>query len=155
VAALKKCIRSRQTWGEVIKVAAHGKVYDANYSHDGTYWVVQFDDPDISTFATTLAKAMANAREALAVTLDYDSVEKLEANEVLRDTITFVKSTDADRIAKVRAARKSVETQTRELQRNTEALARDLVHEGMSLRDAATAVGLSHQRVAQLVGSRA
>jgi predicted RNase H-like HicB family nuclease len=136
-------------------MGAHGKVHVATYSYDGTYWVVQFDDPDVSTFAVSLSKAMANAREALAVTLDFDSVEVLEATLTIADVIGTA-HVPAEKITALRANRYQAEQLSRQVQEHTEELARSLVEDdGLSLRDAATAVGVSHQRVAQLVGQRA
>jgi hypothetical protein len=38
----------------------------ARYTYDGQNWIVQFDDPDISTYARTLDKAMHAALTSLA-----------------------------------------------------------------------------------------
>lgn len=128
-------------------------VYVARYVYDGQNWIVQFDDPDISTYARTLDKAMNAAREALAVTLDYEGVEDLVHAVDIEDRI-HADSVDEDELVELRRIREQIERQLDVVTLKTSQIAEQLVKSGWSYRDTATAVGLSHQRVAQLVKER-
>ncbi len=63
------------------------ETYRALDRHDGRAWVVEFDRLELSTWARSLTKAQQYAREALAVTLDYDSVEELEKAVTIEDHV--------------------------------------------------------------------
>jgi predicted RNase H-like HicB family nuclease len=128
------------------------KDYRAVYTYDRNYWVVQFDDPDVSTFASTLSKAIGNAREALAATLDYDSVEAMEDAGVVIQDLVSTANVSTDDIDVLRRHRSDIDAVSKEIQEYTERVARVLAQkDGLSLRDVATAVGVSHQRVAQIL----
>jgi len=122
----------------------------ARYRWDGSNWIVEYDEPDISTYGRTLAKAMTAAREALAVTLDYRSVRDLLASVDLEDHIE-TDAIDSAELASLRRDRQALDRQLDEVAVRTAELAGRLVKAGMSYRDTATAVGLSHQRIAQIV----
>ena len=127
--------------------------YVARYTYDGQNWIVQFDDPDISTYARTLEKAMHAAREALAVTLDFESVEELVQAVSLEDRI-HADTVDEDELVELRRVREQIEQQLDIVTMKTCQIAEQLVKSGWSYRDTGTAVGVSHQRVAQLVKER-
>jgi len=124
--------------------------YVARYTYDGQNWIVQFDDPDISTYARTLEKAMHAAREALAVSLDYEDVEELCQAVDIEDRI-HADSVDEDELVELRRVREQIEHQLDVVTMRTSQIAEQLVKSGWSYRDTGTAVGLSHQRIAQLV----
>ena len=127
--------------------------YVARYTYDGQNWIVQFDDLDISTYARTLDKAMHAAREALAVTLDYPGIEELLHAVNIEDRI-HADSVDEDELVELRRTRQQIEAQLDVVTVKTSQIAEQLVRSGWSYRDTGTAVGLSHQRVAQLVKER-
>lgn len=129
---------------------AEGTVRVAHYSYDGHSWVVQFDDPDVSTYGRTLEKAMTAAREALAVTLGYPSVNELLAQVEIEDRV-HTGTVDDGELLDLRRDRDLIEKQLDAVASRTARLAKRLVKAGLSYRDAATAVGLSHQRISQLV----
>jgi DNA-directed RNA polymerase specialized sigma24 family protein len=126
------------------------QAYVARYRQEHGAWVASFDDPDVSTWATTLDKARVAAREALAVTLDYASVEELERAVTVTDDVT-VPVDVRDDVALVVAERARIEREVAALQDARQRTIASLTAAGWSMRDVATLVGLSHQRVAQSV----
>lgn len=124
------------------------RTYVARYEQQHGAWVVTFDDPDVSTWATTLDKARGAAREALAATLGYDSVEDLVQAVVVTDDVVVPADVSAD-VALVVAERERIERDVARLQSARQRTIASLTSAGWSMRDIATLVGLSHQRVAQ------
>src|SRR3990172_6136108 len=55
------------------------KTYHATYTREGPYWVVQFQEPDISTFGRTLAAAREHARDGLAAYLEVPDLAATDA----------------------------------------------------------------------------
>lgn len=124
------------------------RTYVARYQQQHGAWVVTFDDLDISTWATTLDKARVAAREALAVTLGFDSVEGLARAVVVTDDVVVPADVSTD-VALVVAERERIEADVARLQSARQRAIAALTSAGWSMRDIATLVGLSHQRVAQ------
>ena len=119
----------------------------ARYHYDGRAWVVSFDDLELSTWGRTLTKARQYAREALAVALDYDSVEHFESALAVEDRYDI----DED-FARLSEERRHLEQWRADLEQRTADAARLLVDKGLSTRDTATILGVSHARVHQLLG---
>jgi DNA-directed RNA polymerase specialized sigma24 family protein len=124
------------------------RTYVAHYEQQHGAWVVTFGDPDISTWAGTLDKARVAAREALAVTLGYESVEDLARAVAVTDDVA-VPDDARDDVALVVAERERIERDVARLQSARQRTIASLTSAGWSMRDIATLVGLSHQRVAQ------
>ena len=99
------------------------------------------------THGRTLEQARSRLREALGLWIDRPEQATLKEDVRL----------PADLRAAVERSRRTRERAEREhenAQEQTRAAAEALVDEGVSLRDAGDLLGLSHQRVQQLVGAR-
>lgn len=124
-------------------------IYEAEVYREGKWWLVEVPAIDGLTQARRLSEAQLMARELIAVTLGVPlpevSVEvSLRAVGRLTDLPERVKQIASDR-AQARAldARAAA---------GSEELAKELVEVGVPLRDIGTVLGVSHQRVHQLVG---
>jgi predicted RNase H-like HicB family nuclease len=117
---------------------------------DSGWWVVTVPEiPGCLTQGRSLAEGRRRIREALALFID----EKLAATVDLVDDVRLPRSTGA--VVKQAA---SVRAQLDELQaeaiKATSAAAKLLVRKsGLSVRDAADLLGVSHQRIQQLAGA--
>ena len=127
------------------KVADH---YTVRYEFDGQHWVVELEEiPQVHTFARTLAKADANIRDALALWLDVPNPDALKIVPDLRLDPAAV-----DVVSRANRARFEAHERTQEaakLAREAALVLVDKLH--VSLRDAGFLLGVSHQRVAQLL----
>jgi predicted RNase H-like HicB family nuclease len=121
-------------------------VYRATATRDGRWWAVEIHGFPPNYAAVTqgrdLAEAEANARKATALLLD------VRASEVEIDL--HVNEAD-ELIAEVERARTRRAEAAREEQATLVRAARRLVEQGMTQRDAARLLGLSFQRVHQLL----
>jgi len=107
----------------------------------------------VSTWARTLRKAREHSRELLAATLGFESVEALaNAGIVIEDRISLPAGL-SDEAAELRAARAQLDELARELAKRTDHDVHILVDAGLPMRDIADALGVSHQRVAQIAGA--
>ena len=113
------------------------------------WWVAQVkEEPAAITQGRTLGEARRRIREALAVVLDDD----LAAEQAV--LVDEVKLPAAARrvLVRARAARRRLDAETRKAQLTTALAVQRLVRqEGLSVRDAGELLGISHQRVQQLV----
>ena len=106
-------------------------------------WLVDVDGlPDVPTFGRTLEEAAVNAREAIAVTVD--TVE----SELVLDEHFAVAEVDVEELADLRDRAQELHEIYLSRQR---AAALRLAEAGVSRRDSARMLGVSHQRVQQLV----
>lgn len=124
-------------------------IYQAEVHRKGKWWLVEVPAIDGLTQARRLSEAQLMARELVAVTLgvplsEVDVEVSLRAIGRLTDLPERVKQIASDR-AQARAldARAAL---------GSEELAKELVEAGVPLRDIGTVLGVSHQRVHQLVG---
>jgi hypothetical protein len=130
--------------------------YHAHYSHDGRNWVVQFTDPDISTYGRTLAQAKRYAREALAVWLDLSSVDELESHGVAVLDLVELPGGMSEDVSQLREQRATAEHLRHEVATRTANAARRLLAAGWSTRDIAAALDVSAGYVSKLArGQRA
>lgn len=104
--------------------------------------------PGCHTYGRTLHAARRRIREALGLWVDDADRADLEFDVRLSAAARKV-------VAPFRSARQRVEEARREAQEALGGAARTLVRSGFSLRDTGEVLGLSHQRVAQVVSVRA
>lgn len=126
------------------------KTYTGDFHREGDNWVAEVREvPQAHTYGRTLAKTKEYLREALALVLDVE--------EDAFELVTHVHVTDDvdDLIERALAARERAEVVSEEAKAATAAAAVALVEQGgLSLRDAAVALGLSFQRVDQIVSQQ-
>ena len=121
--------------------------YVARYTREDGAWIVQFREPDISTFGRSLATAKRRARSALAVFLEVDDLADAHV-EVIDD---LALPTDiADEVDRLAAERSKVEAMRARLVAATRRAAADLRRRGFSTRDVGEILGVTGTRVAQL-----
>ncbi len=122
------------------------KTYVAVYERDDAddAWNVHIEDLDgCQTYGRSLRQAQNRIREALAVWLDRDP-----ATLTIRDQLPEQLAAVADQVARARSA---AERAGANAQHQTAQAARALTELGLSRRDAGELLGLSHQRVQQLL----
>jgi hypothetical protein len=119
--------------------------YHAHVERGDRYWLVRVREVDRWTQARRLREVEEMARDLVAVMLDIDPDSfQLEVTYELPDSVRGHLA-EADRLRQESDAAKSAAAG------ESRAAARELVESGMSLRDAAQLLGLSYQRVHQLV----
>ena len=124
--------------------------YTAVFERDKEgFWLVELvEEPRVHTYGRTLAKARDHIRDATALWFEVASdafilVEDIRLPKPVKATV--------DRARKERAKAQTVQEAAAGATRKA---ARALVEEGqLSVRDAADILGLSHQRVQQLLAS--
>ena len=115
---------------------------DANES----VWLVHIKDLEgCQTYGRTIRQAAARIREALAAWLNKNPEELVITCELPRDVALLA--------SKVSQARDDAERAGSKAQEATIEAARRLAEMGVSRRDAADLLGISHQRVQQLLAS--
>jgi len=122
------------------------KTYVAVYERDpeDDAWNVHVQGLDgCQTYGRSLRQAQARIREALALWLDRDPQQLL-----IRDQLPADLSTVADTVSR---ARRDAERAGAKAQEETARAVKRLTDLGLSRRDAAELLGLSHQRVQQLL----
>ena len=127
-------------------VVAVTKSYVATASREGQWWVITVDGVGV-TQSRTLRDAPNTARGLISAMLDVDEEEIV---------VLVEPALDRELAEQVRVARKQVADLNR-LQRDTATASREaaraLVAAGVSGADAATVLGVSPQRVSQLLAS--
>lgn len=119
--------------------------YTVNAYREGDWWALEVPDAEVFTQCRRLDQAATVAREAIALKYDVPEDDILigDVNAEIGDDITALRNESRQ---KALAAE--------EASRQAAASARHVVAEirsrGYSLRDTATMLNLSHQRVAQL-----
>lgn len=126
------------------------KRFTVRYERDETgWWVAQVrEKPAAITQGRTIAEARRRIREALALVLDSDLAA--ESAELVDDVKLPPDVKKA--LAQARAARKRLEAEAEKSKSSTSAAIEKLTKRlGLSVRDAGDLLGISHQRVQQLV----
>ncbi|MDQ3756400.1 MAG: type II toxin-antitoxin system HicB family antitoxin [Actinomycetota bacterium] len=124
------------------------KNYVAVFEHDADEgaWLVHIKDMEgCHTYGRTLRQAQDRIREALAAWLDREP-ESLTITPELPQNVAVLASD-------VSKARSAAEQAGADAQRATAEAVRRLTKMGLSRRDAADVLGISHQRVQQLLAS--
>jgi predicted RNase H-like HicB family nuclease len=129
-------------------VMTRTKNYVAVFERDAkeNVWLVHIKDlEDCHTYGRTIRQAAARIREALAAWLNRSPEELVITPELPRDVALLASKVSRARYDAERAGSKAQET--------TAEAARRLAEMGVSRRDAADLLGISHQRVQQLLAS--
>ncbi|MGH3445007.1 MAG: type II toxin-antitoxin system HicB family antitoxin [Nocardioidaceae bacterium] len=127
---------------------SRSKRYVAIYDRepDSDAWLVHIDGlPGCQTYGRSLRQASERIREALAVWLDRDP-ETLTIIDRLPEELEAM----AQRVARRRVQADRAGAAAQEA---TAEAVRELAEKGLSRRDAADLLGISHQRVQQLLAS--
>jgi predicted RNase H-like HicB family nuclease len=122
------------------------KTYTAIYERDAEVdaWNVRIDGLDgCQTYGRSLRQAQSRVAEALALWLDREPDTVTIRHQLPADLARV-----ADRVIKARAEADRAGTKA---QRQAAEAARALTEQGLSRRDAAELLGISHQRVQQLL----
>jgi predicted RNase H-like HicB family nuclease len=135
------------SWQKVVEMK-QSKQYVAVYERDfeNDVWLVHAKGINgCQTYGRSLRQAMHRIQEALAVWLDCDPDEIALSSEFPTKLSSAISE-----VARSRAAAERAETRARDVTAET---VRKLTEMGLSRRDAAELVGISHQRVQQLLAS--
>jgi predicted RNase H-like HicB family nuclease/DNA-binding CsgD family transcriptional regulator len=137
--------------GEAMSKQPH--TFNVRYTPDDNgQWLVEvLSSPDsepigVYTHGRTLAKAEANAREALAVWFDVDDQDSF----LLLPTINIERRL-ISKAVEAKNRREALRKQEAEAAKLTAEAVADLAARGLSTRDIAYIVGISYQRVQQLL----
>ena len=126
------------------------KTYTARCQHSGDWWAISVPElKGVNTQARRLEKAEAMARDAIALFLDVptDSFE-IRVEPILPSELQ-------KKVGRARKVRGEAEVMQAEAATVSAAVAADLVHGAhLTVRDAGRVLGLSHQRIAQLLKGR-
>lgn len=125
--------------------------YRANVHREGKWWLVEVPAIDGLTQARRLSEAQLMARELVAVTLGVPLSEvEVEVEVGFR---AIGRLTDLpERVKQIASDRAQARALDARAASSSEQLAKELVEAGVPLRDIGTVLGVSHQRVHQLVG---
>jgi predicted RNase H-like HicB family nuclease len=124
------------------------KNYVAVYEHDAEddVWLAHIKGVDgCQTFGRSIRQAEIRIREALAAWLDQEPDSLTITSELPLDIALLA--------SRVSQARTTAERAGTDAQRATAEAVRRLTKMGLSRRDAADVLGISHQRVQQLLAS--
>lgn len=121
--------------------------YMAVYTFDGRAWIVQFREPDISTFGRTLAAAKARARSLLAVHLQVNDLAT--AGVEIEDKVRLPRGVAAE-VGRLVGIRREADALRAEVARETRRAAAELRSAGLSTRDVGEILGISGSRIGQI-----
>lgn len=126
--------------------------YTVCYRFEDGDWLAEIAEiPQVHTFGRTLAKTQEHIRDALALWLQADDPASLDVVEdftALPDGLAHV-------VSEANTTRQEATELSQRAQELTAQAARQLVEDlGMPVRDAARLLGVSHQRIHQLVHAR-
>jgi hypothetical protein len=124
------------------------KTYVAVYEQDATYggWNVRVDSvPGCRAHERTIVLARARIRQELSWRVGFDSASA-HVEDRLPPTIASV-------VRRANRARREADRAVARARQEVTSAARDLAGLGLSRRDCAALLGLSHQRIQQLIAS--
>ena len=131
------------------------RTFNVRYTPDDSgRWLVEvLSSPDsepigVYTHGRTLAKAEANAREALAVWFDTDDEDWFQLLPIINLERRVI-----SKAVRAKQRREALRQQEAEAAKLTAEAVADLAAKGLSTRDIAYIVGISYQRVQQLLAS--
>ena len=120
--------------------------YQVRLNRDGRWWMVEVPEVDGLTQARRLGEVELMARELIAVTTGAEP-EDVEVDLRLRD----IGAISGPRITALSQERRRIADLEARNARETREVAAGLVKEGVPLRDVGEILGVSYQRVHQLV----
>jgi predicted RNase H-like HicB family nuclease len=125
------------------------KHYTARYTLESGDWLVEVAEvPQVHSFGRTLARAQTNIRDALALWVQAEDPSVLD----IRDDFAGLPAAVVEEIAEAGKVREEAAALTARSQELTAHAAQQLVGTlGVTVRDAAHLLHISHQRVHQLV----
>jgi predicted RNase H-like HicB family nuclease len=120
--------------------------YTARARRSGSWWAIDVPElPGVYSQARRLDRVESMARDAIALFLDVDPAAldiRVEAN------LPSDLRRDVDAVGRLRAEADRLQAESSGALRH---LTHELLGRGLSVRDAAAILGISHQRVSQLV----
>lgn len=131
------------------------KIYDVHVTREGDAWLADVPElPGAHTYARSLTGLRRSVREVIVLMGDYsdDDVRNTEAFETNFRYVGLPQPV-ADEVAEARELRSQLVAVEEKARRATARAARDMHDQGLSLRDSAEILGVSFQRVQQLVSS--
>lgn len=116
---------------------------------DGRWTIKLLEEPRVHTWGNTVTQALARMREAAAMWFDTDeaSIELIPAPVLPKSALRIIEQAGQ--------ARDQARTADRVAIDKTKKAAVELARRGISMRDAAAILGISHQRVHQLLTEHA
>lgn len=124
------------------------KTYSVTARREARFWLLSVPELDIVTQARTLARAEATVRDLISVWLDVD------ADSFDVDIQTQLDDEWTQLLRETRDARSAAEAATETAARTLRRAVTTLTDAGMSGREVGTLVGVSYQRVQQLLAER-
>ncbi len=131
------------------------RTYRVRYDYDApTRAWSALTDPDHgpASWGRTLDEARSNIRDAIASRLELPDEQTLEEAGITVIDEVRPPGIDAGAVAALQARRERAEELRTEVAAETARIAATLRERGLSMRDIGTVIGISHTRVAQLVG---
>jgi predicted RNase H-like HicB family nuclease len=127
------------------------RIYTARLERerDGRWTVELEEEPRVHTWGNTVDQALVRLREAAALWFQTDE------NEIDLVPHPVLPKTTSRSVELARKAREQARDADRLAIEQTRKAAAALTHRGISMRDAAAILGISHQRVHQLLSPRA
>ena len=126
------------------------KTYQATATRDGKWWMITVAQIDGLTQARSLAESAKMARSLIAITLDA-SPDSFDV-DLCVERVGSLSDVSAE-VAAIKTIREQAAAEEREAATRTKELAKRLAHEGLTVRDIGSALGVTFQRAHQLVAA--
>ena len=130
------------------------QTFEVRYDWDARAraWSAVSEDPRVASGGRTLIAAQANFRDAVATWLELPDEQSLDDAGVVVIDHVVAPEVDPSSLVALRARREQVEALRTEVATETAHIAATLRARGLTIRDIGDVIGISHTRVAQLVG---